>query len=225
MNISIPGVLVINGRQGQGKSHVIRFLMGEHRKRFDFGLVFTQTKFGKGNYDYIDPDFVHPEYNPKALLELKRLHARLIKQGKKPCSFVIFDDCITGKQWQCPEMQSAVTQVRHYNFLIIISTQSPVKVANFFRTNVFQTIIFKMQGKLVIQALYEAYGQAFDSLLEFKRYLFDNTGHYSFIYFDSQCLSENRDDQYKIMKCPEVIPPFKIRFKTNTDKIAGTTTD
>ena len=40
MNVTIPGFVILCGTQGQGKSHVIRYLMYLNRKRFDYGIVF-----------------------------------------------------------------------------------------------------------------------------------------------------------------------------------------
>lgn len=216
MDINIPGLLIINGLQGQGKSHLIRYIMYENRKKFDWGLVFTNTSFVGENYDYIPDGFVHSQYSGDALVTLKRLHSRIIKNGKKPSAFIIFDDCITGSQWRDQEFISAITQVRHYGFTILISTQYPQAIPSLFRSNIFQAVIFRLQGERALKALYECYGQRFDSYNLFKKFMMDNTGNYSFIFFDSRNNSEKLEDQYKIMKCPDKIPKFKLKF---TEKI------
>jgi hypothetical protein len=97
MNISIPGLLIICGLQGGGKSHLIHYIMYENQKKFDQGIVFSNTGFSTDNFDYIDKHFVHSKYDEFALANLKLIYEQLVKKDKKPSGFVIFDDCLCGK--------------------------------------------------------------------------------------------------------------------------------
>eukprot|EP01127_Copromyxa_protea_P011179 TRINITY_DN279_c0_g1_i3.p2 TRINITY_DN279_c0_g1~~TRINITY_DN279_c0_g1_i3.p2 ORF type:complete len:101 (-),score=17.51 TRINITY_DN279_c0_g1_i3:1155-1457(-) len=99
MNIPDHGLIIICGLQGGGKSHVIRHIMHTKRKKFDWGVVFSNTIFCEGNYDYIDPDFVYPKYNDDVIIGLKRKIEELKMQKKNPASFVLFDDCLGKAQW------------------------------------------------------------------------------------------------------------------------------
>eukprot|EP01127_Copromyxa_protea_P020668 TRINITY_DN692_c1_g3_i1.p1 TRINITY_DN692_c1_g3~~TRINITY_DN692_c1_g3_i1.p1 ORF type:complete len:173 (+),score=3.71 TRINITY_DN692_c1_g3_i1:425-943(+) len=153
MDITIPGLLIVCGLQGGGKSHYIKSVMYENRKKFHWGLVFSNTGFREGNIDYVDKRFVHLKYNEDALVKLKEIHCKLVNAGKNPQGFIIFDDCLYGKQWKSEEFQSLMTQVRHYGITCIISTQNPKDIPNSFRNQAFQVAIFKMGNKYLPCAL------------------------------------------------------------------------
>jgi hypothetical protein len=73
--------------------------------------------------------------------------------------------------------------------------------------------IFNMIRKWALEALYESYGQLFNSYNNFKKYLLGNTGNHQFIWFNARNAAAIIDGQYQIMKCPETIPDFKMKFK------------
>jgi hypothetical protein len=70
-----------------------------------------------------------------------------------------------------------------------------------------------MTGKRALEALYESYGQLFDSYNDFKKYLLGNTGNHQFIWFNARNGAATIDGRYQIMKCPETIPDFEMKFK------------
>ena len=96
MNIDLPAILLACGKPKSGKSHLIKYFMYTHRKYYDYGIVFTKTKFNNA-YDYIPDLFVHPNYDEKKLKNLMKLQANLINKGIKKKCFVIFDDCLTSE--------------------------------------------------------------------------------------------------------------------------------
>jgi hypothetical protein len=142
--------------------------MHENRKKFDWGIVFSNTGFLADNFDYIDKRFFHAKYDEFTLANLKSIHEQLVEKGKKPCGFVIFDDCLFGKQWHSKEFCALITQLRHYNITCIISCQYLQAISPLFRSNAFQVAMFNMTGKRALEALYESYGQQFDSYTDFK---------------------------------------------------------
>jgi hypothetical protein len=214
MNVSIPGLIIICGLQGGGKSHLIRYIMHENRKKFDWGIVFSNTGFSADNFDYIDKRFLHAKYDELTLANLKSIHEQLVEKGKKPCGFVIFDDCLFGKQWRSEEFCALITQLRHYNITCIISCQYPQAISPLFRSNAFQVAMFNMTGKRALEALYESYGQQFDSYTDFKKYLLENTGNHQFIWYDARNGESTIEGRYQIVRCPEKIPKFQMKFKT-----------
>ena len=207
-----PGLHIICGLQGGGKSHLIRYIMHEKRRTFNWGIVFTQTKFGGGNFDYIPENFVHAQYSPAKLIALKKLQERLIKDGKSPAAFIIFDDCLYGKIWNDPELLSLCTQLRHYNITCIISTQYPNALPPPLRTNAFTVSIFQMTTERALKALYESFGQLFESYTAFRQYIFANTGDHSFLLFDARNGGTTVAERYYVMKAPADIPQFMMKM-------------
>lgn len=212
--ISIPGLIIIAGLQGSGKSWLIKYLMRENKSKFDWGIVFTNTGFLDGNFDYIDKKFVHSRYNHQALLSLKNIQEKLISEGKKPSAFVLFDDALYGKQWRDEEFLNLLTQLRHYNITCILSCQYPNAIPPVIRTNAFQVIMFNMASKIAIKALYESYGQMFESESAFKKYLFEHTGNHCFVLYNARSPTPTIEGRYCCMRAPKEIPDFTLKFKT-----------
>lgn len=146
--------------------------MHEKRRTFDWGIVFTQTKFGSSNFEYVPEQFVHAQYSSAKLVNLKKLQEKLIKEGKMPAAFVIFDDCLYDKIWNDPVLLSLCTQLRHYNVTCIISTQYPNAIPPSIRTNAFTVSIFQMTTHRALQALFESFGQLFENYNAYKDYIF-----------------------------------------------------
>lgn len=216
MDISIPGLVIVCGLQGSGKSHLIKYLMYQNRKKFDWGIVFSHTAFAGGNFDYVDPKFVHRSFSQAALKSLKELHAGLVEAGKKPSGFIIFDDCLDKEQWNSSEFSSLMLELRHYGITCIISCQFPYLVPPRVRSQIFQAVMFEMEGQRALNALYESYGQRFDNYTAFKKYLLENTGDHQFIFYNraggkGAGTVENR---YQVMACPAEIPKFKLTART-----------
>jgi hypothetical protein len=51
----------------------------------------------------------------------------------------------------------------------------------------------------------------FDSYVDFKKYLLENTGDHQFVWYDARNGSATIEGRYSVMKCPEKIPKFKIK--------------
>ena len=208
----IPGFIIVAGLQGGGKSYFIKWFMHTYRKKFDWGVVFTNTGFAGDNFDYVPCQYVHAKYDDKALIALKNLHERLIKEGKSPSAFVIFDDCLFGKQWNDENFKTLITQLRHYRITCIISCQYPQSVTPLFRTNAFQVVMFYMGSEPALKALYNSYGQMFNNYSAFKKYLIENTGDHQFLWYDARNGATTLEGRYKVMKCPAELPKFMLKY-------------
>lgn len=211
MNVQIPSLLLINSPQGGGKSHLIRYIMYQNRKRFDYGVVFSNTLFEDDSFDYIDDKYVHPEYNPDVVTKLMEIQSK--NQAKN--AFCVFDDCIDAAQFKCPKLKQLCTQLRHYRITVIFATQYANLLPSWMRTNAMGVVIFRTDSESNLMALRKEYGQLFDSFNEFKNYIIKNLGNYRFVYYDKRHVNENVEDTYKIMVAPEKIPKFHFKIKNN----------
>ncbi len=213
LNITIPGLYILCAYQGSGKSHLIRYLMYENRKKFDYGIVFTNTFFDDDAYDFFPAKFVHPEYDENILQKLMDIQAKLIEKGIIKEVIVIFDDCIDDpNQFTSKALKRLCTQLRHYHITVIFSTQYCNAIPPRMRTNSMGCFIFKTDTEVSLKALFESYGQKFETYKQFKKYLMDATGDYKFVYYDKSKSGEI-GDMYQVMKCPEKIPKFKLVFR------------
>ena len=213
LTITIPGFVIINGYMGSGKSHLIKWLVHKYRKQFDYAVVFCNTSFAGDSFKYIDPKFIHPTYEEEKLIAIMDLQADLVKQGVKKNCLLIMDDCLDDNQFKSPPFKRLCTQLRHYNITCIISCQYPNAIPPRFRTNAFQSAIFFMGTEKALKALYESYGQMFETFRDFKGFVMKNTGNYNFILYDSKNLSPKIEDKYKVYCCPVKIPNFTLTIK------------
>lgn len=80
MDLEVPFLLILNGSQGMGKSHCAKYIMYKLRKKFDFGIVFTNTFFDDNPFGYLPEKYIHPEYNEKVLENLMDKQAKLVEK-------------------------------------------------------------------------------------------------------------------------------------------------
>jgi tRNA uridine 5-carbamoylmethylation protein Kti12 len=212
MNINIPSIIIVAGKPGSGKSHFIKYWFYINRKNFDFGIVLTKTSFDDG-YKFIPKDFIHPDYDEDKISALMKLQASLIKKGIYKKAFIILDDCLT-KDFNNQVFQDLVTQSRHFNITLVISTQYIYKVNPTIRECANYAIIFRQSTKRSLEALYESFGQHFNKLDKFQQFVIDNTNDHQFVFVDINSSSDNINEIYKVMKVPDKIPKFTVKFNT-----------
>jgi len=181
--IEIPGLILVNGPQGVGKSHLINYLMYTNRKKFDYGIVFTNTYFEDDSFPYINKKYVHPEYDEEILLTLMQIQKKVVESGNEKQAFVIFDDCIDQEQFKSPVLKRLCTQLRHYFITVIFACQYANLIPPYMRTNCMAVVIFKTDSEINLKALFASYGQAFHNFNSFKNYVMGNLGNQKFIFY------------------------------------------
>jgi hypothetical protein len=211
LSLQIPYLLIINGTQGSGKSHLIKYLMRENflgPNKFDYGIVFSNTAWEHGSWDYLPENFVYEEFNESALTNLMKLQKENHKKGIKTNAFVIFDDCLDdAEQFTGASIKKLSTQLRHYNITIIISTQYPHLVPPRLRANSMYSIFFNIgSGRRGKDSLFQAYGGMFKDFTTFNEYYNNNIKDHKFIMYNKD------EDKYCTYRCPETIPPFIFKY-------------
>jgi predicted alpha/beta-fold hydrolase len=83
MSVSIPGLIIICGLQGGGKSHLIHYIMHENWKKFDWGIVISNNRFLADNFDYINKCFLYAKYDEFIFANLKSIH-ELVEKVRNP---------------------------------------------------------------------------------------------------------------------------------------------
>jgi len=213
IDLQVPGLLIINGNCGEGKSNLIKFLIRKYKNKFDYGVVFTNTSFDVNDssaIDYLPKEFIHSEYKEEILEGLMNIQKDVVERGGLNEAFVIFDDCIDKKIFASTLFTRLATQFRHYHITPIISTQYPNLVPPTLRSNIMSTVIFKSTSKRAIDALWESYGQDY-SKEDFRKFLCKGTGDYNFIYYNKK---EKKEKQYQILKVPNQNKKFMLKYNT-----------
>jgi hypothetical protein len=209
MNISTPGLVIITASQGSGKSHLMKYIISQHKQKLKYGIAFSHTAFNEGNLSYIPKKYIFAQYQPDKLQNLMKIQESL-PQGKRPLAFVILDDCLFDSWVNCKHFNRLMTQLRHYNILVIITTQYVNKISTMIRENAFQVCIFASDTERSLKSLYESYGQKFEKFSDFKDYIMKNTGDYKFIFYNRNEM--DKDKQYQILKAPAKLPNFRLKY-------------
>lgn len=201
-----PFFMIIAGRSGVGKSVLLRYIMREmniHHK-FDYIVVFSNTAF-EGSFDYVDKKYIHEEFNEEIIKNIIKLQKQLISKNIKKNCAIILDDCCGSDELQSSIMKKLAIQARHYNIYTLVTSQYINLVCPTIRANSNYSCFFDIgNGVREMRSIYEAYGQKFKNYDEFKDFYYTNTGDYKFIMWN------NNDNMYKVFRCPENIPKFKI---------------
>lgn len=213
LKLNPPFFLLINGSIGHGKSHLIKYIIHKNKDKFDYGIVFTQTWFKEGNFDYLPEKYVHKDYDEEILKNFMALQSKLIKRGISKQTFCIFDDVLDATTFNNKYFKRLITTLRHFQISVIISTQYCNSIPPIYRANVMATAIFKSDMNNQLKALFESYGQNFSCFNDFKNYVMENTGDYRFIWYDKKNTG-NLKQKYQVMKCPAKIPQFMLKFNT-----------
>jgi hypothetical protein len=206
MNLTVPGFILITGLCGAGKSHALRYIMATIQHKFTWGIAFSNTKGINNNLDYIPQQYVHQGYNPEKLKKFMQAQRKYARQGRPILGYVILDDASFDSWRNCDLFKSLTSQYRHYNVLIIISTQvvRSVVFPNM-KSNVMQVLMFRTDQDQYLKSLYQDFGFAYGTDSQFCNTLI-KMPKYTFLYYDRT--ADHR--QYHIYKCPSSIPPFLI---------------
>ena len=121
MDIQIPSLIIIAGKPKSGKSYLIKYLMYQMRKKFDYGIVFTRTQFTH-DMNYISPEYVHNNYYEDKLKNLMKIQSEVVRMGLNKQAFVLFDDCLS-TEFSSQLFIDLITQHRHFKITPILSTQ------------------------------------------------------------------------------------------------------
>lgn len=201
-----PFFMIINGKSGSGKSNLLRYIMREltiHNK-FDYGVVFSNTAW-EGSFNYVPEKYIFEDFNEDVIKNILKLQKQLMSKNVNKRVFIILDDCCSENEFQSSIMKKLAIQARHYGVTTLITTQHCNLVPVVLRCNSNYNCFFNIGlGTREMRGVYEAYGQKFKSYDDFKKFYYDNTENYKFIMYN------NNVDMYKVFRCHENIPKFKI---------------
>lgn len=223
MNIEVGFLYLLLGTPGSGKTHLLNYLFYMLRKQFSYGIVFTNTDFDMP-FPFLPNKFIHPEYSEEAVENLMEIQKRRVEKNLKvKNAFIIFDDCLDGDQFSSITLKKLSLQLRHYHITVFMSSQYTNLIPPRFRTTAGGVFIFHNDTKINLNAMYESFGQRFDSYIDFKNFILKNLERqYSFIYYNKRLVSDPKlkklsdEDKihflFQVMVCPGKIPKFRIKY-------------
>lgn len=216
MNIQTPYVSVIVGKAGSGKTTLVKYLIYCQQnkpvyERFEIILVFTKTSFNQA-YHWIPNEWVHCKYNPRAIKKLMRIQSSIRDQGLEPLPVcLIFDDCLSSKQYQSDFFTDLIANRRHFNISMLFCTQYLARqVPTIMRENTDLAFIFKQFSANSLNGCYNAWGSlCTNNQYEFERIMKQIT-KYQFLCLDTR--TDNETQTKIIGYCPKEIPAPPIEY-------------
>ena len=204
LDFTTPQICVFLGKPKKGKSWALRHTVLKNtidNKIFKYGIVFTRTKFN-GDYNWLPDDYVYEDYEPMILQQYLDGLKNLNPDDLQP-SFIIFDDIQGVLSGNDPVLTSLNACHRHFKISIFYCFQyiygrgsTPV-----LRECTTLAFLFNSKGKRTLEALYENFGQLFDSFNEFKDYYLQCTKpkYTAMLYIQDV---DNKDENYLQYKAP-----------------------
>jgi len=183
-HISVPGITVINGKPGSGKSHLLRYIFYLNRHKFRLGLAVSGTLFDENNLDFVPNENKRTQYNKDDAKELIRLQEQVPKHLRRPAYFILDDYVSDQNLWNDPTFKDICTRCRHLHIYICICTQYINLVPPVFRECAFQSCIFYLDTKRSIDAAYSSYGNGFYTEKEFRQWMDSHLSRNEFLFVD-----------------------------------------
>jgi hypothetical protein len=209
-----PGFNLIVGKPASGKSFLMRYLLMTDHPDFNkapirYGVVFTTTKFNRFWEEVFPADYIHQRYDQAALQGLLDIQT---ETGAANRAVVIFDDCLDQKAFTSQLFLNLSTTYRHYNLDVYLTTQYVYRVPPTVRECCTRVAIFRTTTERSLKACYDSFGAFFANFLQFREFIIGRTGDYCFIWYIANSSAEERDQVYRVLRCPRELPAFKFEY-------------
>jgi hypothetical protein len=214
INFQLPMSAIVVGAPKQGKSHLIRYILSQLNSKKDtyqhinYMLLFTKTKFTGAYNDIVPKEWQYNNYNENAIKKLMSIQESYHNKGYKcPPALILFDDCLSKKDFQKQSFLDLLCNYRHYNISIIISAQ--YLLGNISTTNrecISQAFIFKLKSYNSLNGVYNSWFTSMANVNNLREYM---TTHlvkpFRFIYVDN-------DSSEPVNYCVAIAPgKFNVR--------------
>ena len=199
--------LVCIGACGKGKSVAISYILLKNlvdRKFFQFGLVFTNTKFSN-EYHYLPDKYVIGGYDEEILKKyLNKLAKYKEKYGEVPPNFIVFEDLIGLIRKQDPFLVSFFGSHRHLSCHLIFSFQHlNTGASTLLREISTHALCWNSKQMNTMESIWLNFGQLFDNFEHFKKNFLDITKKkYSAMLYLQE--NDELENNYFVFKAPDM---------------------
>jgi hypothetical protein len=207
----IPSLFLLLGTSHSGKSHMLKYLIQEMAKRFNYGFVFSGT-IHNGQYNFIPKDCQFSNSISKEWLDKLLTHQKKQMANGTPAQcFLIIDDLIGRQDFYDEVFQILSTTGRHYNITTFILAQGVKCLSPIIRNNAHYVFIFKMSNVNSINQLFQEYSVGYSRPREFISFIEASTQNYQCVFIDKRSPITGKDS-YQIVKAPFPLPDYRLKF-------------
>ena len=212
LDFSSPACVLLVGKPKKGKTSALTYLLLKNSlddfegcAKFEFGLVFSKSKF-TGEYDFIEnQEYVYEDYDEDVLKKyLDGLKNIIESGGEVPSNYVVIDDQIGLLNKLSPFFINFLGTFRKTNTYIFFVTQHlKTGTSTTLREIVTHALIFNSKQMNTLQAIYENFGAMFKNIGEFKDNFWDITKepYTAMLYLQD---ADNIEDNYLSYKAPDI---------------------
>jgi len=158
--------MLIAGSSGSGKTMLLRKILKECQKNYDYIVVLCPSLEFSGDYKDFEPHdgknkkfTLFHDYDPNVVKEIMQTQGDIIKRyGKKSCPSVILilDDCLEFLR-QHSLIEKVFFKGRHINISPIVLVQKLRGVSTILRVNTKYAIFFRAGNTSEIEAFLDTY--------------------------------------------------------------------
>lgn len=222
-----PSLIIFAGSSKSGKTYAIKSIIinnafPKSKSSFNFGLVFTSTKFNSDYTSFLPNESVIEGFNIDLLNNFKEeiknkyedVIQRNIKKGRHPnygvpASFIVLDDIVSLIKQKDKSFQNFISTFRHYNISVFISVQYIHQIVPIIRQQADYAVIYYHDQAISIKALNESFGSGFENEREFKKFLHEKTkNRFNCIIYQKH----DYDNKYIVWKAPSDVPKVMFKF-------------
>jgi len=221
-------IYVLTGTPASGKSYLCRYIFYRLSMRknpmFKFGLVISQSAYN-GDYDFLPERAVRDKYDPAYLnayieslkVKVKEGKEKHGRQWKFPHNFLVLDDCLgmlskSSKEFNFENFVACHRQTSTSIFILNQYLNASRNVSTLLKNCTNYAFMFPQSLKNSIEAMYNAYGQMFENMEEFRAALDAcRERKYSCLVFKNNNEATTASQAYCTIKAGEM-PEFKIQF-------------
>jgi uridine kinase len=205
--LTMPGIILVSGPKGSGKTHFIKNIIHSlaKRRKFDYLKVMCPTSYN-GAYSYIPKRHLIEGYNEIVIHELLQEQIDLKKAGKTRKALLILDDCIGSANFKAQIWEKLATTCRHPNLTVVVVTQHIFRLPPTLRDNSDTVIILRTIDVDNLTGLYDTCGRwKWRKFGEFEDFVHNNT-------LDYKAIIINKGKSVRIVRAPATLRKFRLMY-------------
>lgn len=178
--IGVDRALLFIGKRDSGKTFIMKAVCYALSRKIPEAVIFSTTEEGNGAWGKnFPPIYIHGSYNPEILQGIYDRQKKRRKQNTMTPILVILEDQSFDKSiFRCPVLANILMNGRHYDIMMMISTQYCRSVTTDLRSQF--DFVFCCLEKIVAnrKRLYEDYFGVFPTFESFNEVMMNCTANY-----------------------------------------------